>query len=148
MRAAIIYVSVHHRNTERIAKRIAGVLGADIFDLEKIRPDLSEYDIIGFGSGIYFWKHHKSLIEFVRSLPRIKKKAFVFSTAGIPLRRNHKILKDILKDKGFEIIGEFSCRGYDTFSILRYIGGINRGRPNDRDMEKARTFAERLKTLV
>jgi hypothetical protein len=31
---------------------------------------LAEYDLIGFGSGIYYGKHHKTLLDFVAGLPQ------------------------------------------------------------------------------
>ena len=36
-----------------------------------------------------------------------------------------------LRMLGYQIIGEFSCLGYNTNSILQYFGGMNKGRPND-----------------
>ena len=148
MRFAVVYISIHHGNTRKIAKVIAEELNADLFDLQKENPDLRDYDIIGFGSGIYSWKHHERLLDFVRHLPKMDKKAFIFSTSGLVMKRNHRILRNLLKEKGFDIIGEFYCKGYDTYSFLRYIGGINRGRPNEKDMRRARNFASRLKSLI
>ena len=44
---------------------------------------------------------------------------------------------------GFEMVGEYSCFGFDTALSP---DGINRGRPNEEDIRAAREFAERLKT--
>ena len=46
--------------------------------------------------------------------------------------------------KGFRIIGEFSCKGYDTFGPLKFIGGINKGKPDEKDLKRAREFAKTL----
>jgi hypothetical protein len=46
--------------------------------------------------------------------------------------------------KGFDIIGAFSCPGWDTWGPLRIFGGICAGRPNKEDLEKARNFAKDL----
>jgi|Deesub1362A_J573_1020465.scaffolds.fasta_scaffold03786_4 flavodoxin len=133
-------------NTEKVAKVIADVLQADLKEPKETEvEDLSSYDLIGFGSGIYFSKHHRELLEFAERLPRAKKKAFIFSTAGFPSTKWHGVLREILKSKGFEILGEFCCRGFNTHSILRFIGGMNKGRPNEEDLEKARKFAEEIK---
>ena len=53
MRKAIVYASVHHGNTEKIAKSIAEGCQVDLIDAVK-QPDanLSSYDMIGFASGI------------------------------------------------------------------------------------------------
>lgn len=60
---------------------------------------------------------------------------------------NHKKLKKKLSEKGFDIVKEFSCKGFDTFGMLKYIGGINKNRPNEEDLEKAKIFAKELSVL-
>ena len=84
MKTMIVYTSVHHQNTEKVAKVMAEELEADIIPIAKAQPDtLMTGDLIGFGSGIYFGKHHKTLLQFVEMLPPVtQKKAFVFSTCG------------------------------------------------------------------
>lgn len=56
-----------------------------------------------------------------------------------------KPLKEKLLEKGFDIIGEFSCRGFDTYGPWKLIGGKNKGRPNGKDLEKAKEFGKSLK---
>jgi len=77
------------------------------------------------------------------------KKAFIFSTSGLrKMRFIHnfdKPLKEKLERKGFDIIGEFSCRGYDTSQAAMIVGGINRGSPNAKDLKQAEDFARGLK---
>jgi flavodoxin len=53
-----------------------------------------------------------------------------------------------LQSKGFEVIGEFNCAGFDTVGPLRIIGGINKGRPNDEDLTQAEAFAKNLKGKI
>ena len=68
-----------------MAKVFAKVLDAEIKMPHEIKPEeLQEYDLIGFGSGIYSAKHDESLLELADSLPQsYQRKAFLFSTAGI-----------------------------------------------------------------
>jgi flavodoxin len=151
MRALIIYVSVHHGNTEKVAKVMANILDADLLQLEQADSStLEQYDLIGFGSGVYFGKHHKSLLDFVEILPMLRnKKAFIFSTSGLrKIRFIHnfdKLLKQKLQRKGFDIIGEFSCRGFDTYRATKLVGGINKGRPDAKDLKQADDFARSLR---
>lgn len=147
MKTLIVYMSIHHSNTEKIAKAIAGILDAKLVKLNEVNINkLAEYDLIGFGSGIYFFKHHKSLLSLIDKLSLQKnKKAFIFSTRGIgPVWYYHRPLKRKLLKKDFEIIGEFSCRGFDTVGPFKIIGGISKGRPNEKDLENARKFAKDL----
>lgn len=84
MKTAIIYKSIHHGNTEKIAEVMANTLEAELFDLKDANKDIiKEYDLIGFGSGIYFLKPHKKLRSLIEGLDIVEnKKAFVFSTSG------------------------------------------------------------------
>lgn len=149
MKTAIIYYSYHHMNTEKIARRMITPLEAKLMKPEEVDVSgLAEYDLIGFGSGIFFSKHHKSLLKLVDTMPEVKgRKAFIFSTAGRgepSLARNHRALRARLEGKGFVIVGEFSSYAWDTFFLLRLIGGINKGRPNEDDLAKAENFAKSL----
>ncbi|MCK5629471.1 MAG: flavodoxin family protein [Nanoarchaeota archaeon] len=144
MKTLIIYISIHQGNTEKIAKAMAGILNAKLINPDEVKIDeLSQYDLIGFGSGIYFQKHHKSLLNLVDKLPKLQNKnAFIFSTRGMgPVRFYHRLLRNKLLKKGFNIAGEFSCKGFDTFGPFKIIGGINKGRPGKKDLENAKDFA-------
>jgi len=151
LKTLIIYVSPHHGNTEKVAKAMANVLGANLRRIEQVEVNmLTAYDLIGFGSGIYFGKHDKSLLALVDNLPVLEnKKAFIFSTSGIrKIRFIHdftRTLKEKLRKKGFPIIGEFSCRGFDTYGASKIIGGLHKGRPDEKDLKLAENFASGLK---
>ena len=49
-----------------------------------------------------------------------------------------------LQQKGFEVIGEFGCLGFDTFALTKLVGGINKGRPNQEYLQKAEDFDKDL----
>jgi len=56
-----------------------------------------------------------------------------------------KPLKEKLLEKGLNVIGEFSCRGFDTSQAAKVIGGLHKGRPNEEDLKQAENFAKSLK---
>ena len=147
MKILIVYISIHHQNTEKVAKVMAEELGADIISVDQAQPStLKAYDLIGFGSGIYYMKFHKALLQFVETLPSIPvKRAFIFSTSGEGGIERHAAIKEQLVNRGFSIIGEFSCKGWDTWGPLKFFGGTNKGRPNEEDLAEARVFARGLK---
>jgi len=158
MRALLGVYSYHQNNTERIARVIAGVLDAQIKTPQQIHPEeLQEYALIGFGSGIYDGKHHESLLSLADQLIIVTNgKAFLFSTCGVPafgmteevMAKNHSLLREKLKSKGYLIVDEFSCVGHNTNSFLKLLGGINKGRPNAEDLEHAKEFAQKLKQNI
>jgi flavodoxin len=147
MKTLILYTSVHHQNTEKVAKVMAEELGADLVSIGQVQPEtLTAYDLIGFGSGIYYMKFHKTLLEFVGVLPIVtEKRAFIFSTSGDGGIQSHAALKEQLVNRGFSIVGDFSCNGWDTWGPLKLVGRTNKGRPNEEDLQEARVFARGLK---
>ncbi|MHA1410248.1 MAG: flavodoxin family protein [Candidatus Odinarchaeia archaeon] len=154
MKTLIICQSVAHGNTLKIAKIIAEVLNAEIMKPQQVtQQTIKNFDIIGFGSGIFFGNFHKSLIKLLDQLDEVNDKpSFIFSTSGlreIPLINNfNKKFEKILREKGFKIIGKFSCRGFDNWGLLKLIGGIHKNRPNKTDLKKAKLFAENIKKLT
>lgn len=136
---------------------MAKVLGAQIKSPPETSPEeLSHYDLVGFGSGIYSYQHHKSLLDLADKLPQVdSKKAFIFSTTGAPSTfgesaltealEQHKPLKVKLQSKGYVIVDEFICAGFNTNGFLRLFGGINKGRPNAEDLKHAEEFARNQK---
>lgn len=157
MKSLVVVFSYHHKNTEKVAKVIAKVLDAPVRTPQQVNPEeLREYDLIGFGSGIYSAKHHESLLDLADKLPQVTgKKAFIFSTYGAPaafagrefVENNHSQLREKLKAKGYSVSGEFGCAGWNTNSFLKYFGGLNKGRPNAEDLRNAEEFAENVKRL-
>jgi flavodoxin len=151
MKSLLIIFSYHHNNTEKIAKVFSKVLDAQIKTPHQINPkELQKYDLIGFGSGIDSDKHYQVLLDFADKLPQLTdKNVIIFSTSGITgeekRAKDHSALREKLQSKGCRIIGEFQCRGFNTNSFLRFFGGMNKGRPNAEDLQRAEKFAQNLK---
>jgi len=151
MKFLLVLFSYHHNNTEKIAKVFAKVLDAQIKTPQQIDPEeLQDYSLIGFGSGIYGGKHHKDLLDLVDNLPQVtNRKAFIFSTSAMTgeekIAQDHSLLREKLRSKGYMINDEFSCKGFNTNSFLKYFGGMNKGRPNAEDLKHAEEFAQNLK---
>ncbi|MFC9895781.1 flavodoxin family protein [Nocardia sp. NPDC127579] len=150
MKAVIVCTSVSHGNT----KRVADVIG-EVLDARVVTPDQAEldgYDLVGFGSGIFLGSFHADLREFVRTLPQVSgTKAFVFATSGFPdagLQRFSRPMVEALGHKGFDVVGTYSCRAFDTYLPFKPVGGIRKGRPNAEDLAQARSWAEGLRTEI
>ncbi len=149
MKKIIIYASIHHKNTKKVAEAIHSEFGGRLIPFSEARKeDLAEADIIGIGSGIYLRNFHKGLINLVKSFSDMEgKKVFLFSTAGTKnrlLNKGHRFMKNILLDRGGRIIGEFDCLGYDTYGPLKLIGGVNKNRPDEDDLRQAQKFGKKM----
>jgi flavodoxin len=155
LRSLVVVFSYHHRNTEKIANACAKVLGAEVKTPQQVKPDeISEYDLVGFGSGIYSATFHESLLDLADRLPQAADtKVFLFSTYGAPaafasgefIGNNHWQIRDKLQAKGYMVIGEFGCAGWNTNSFLRFFGGLNKGKPDAEDLRNAEAFARDMK---
>ncbi|MHA2180959.1 MAG: flavodoxin family protein [Promethearchaeota archaeon] len=153
MKSLLVLYSYHHKNTEKIANVFANVLDAQIKTPQEIKPEeLQDYNLIGFGSGIYGGKHHKHLLDLAdKLLPVTNKKIFIFSTSALTgkakVAEDHSLLREKLESKGYIIVDEFACKGFNTNSFMKYFGGMNKGRPNAKDLKHAEVFAQNLKAI-
>lgn len=146
----VICASVHHGNTARVARCMADVLHADVRAPDAVAAgSLDEYGLVGFGSGVSYGRLHESLFRRLGQLPDVSEPtrlAFVFSTSGLPFLAKlwHAPLKRLLARKGFDVVGEFACRGFDTWGPLWLAGGLNRRHPDEHDLQRAQAFARRI----
>lgn len=151
MKSLIIVHSYHHNNTLKVAKAIANVLGADIKTTTQAKTDeLEDYDLVGFGAGIDSGMHYKELLDFANTIGINdgSKKCFIFSTSAIQgenkVAKDHEKLREILIAKQYDVLAEFSCKGFNTNSFLKYFGGMNKSHPDDTDIDNAKQFATGL----
>ena len=61
------------------------------------------------------------------------------------MAKDHSSLREKLQSKGYIIVDEFQCKGFNTNSFMKFFGGMNKGRPNAEDFEHAEEFARSLK---
>lgn len=148
MKTAICYYSHHHGNTWKVLEAMASEGDVDLFDVSTAPSvRLEEYDCIGFASGIYGFEMHKSVAALARqSLPQGKPVFFVY-TYGLKAGTGAKALHGIAAEKHCPVLGEFSCKGYDTFGPFKLVGGTAKGHPDAQDLENARRFFRQIKDL-
>jgi flavodoxin len=153
-RALLVFKSVHHQNTAQIAREMAGVLGAECTSpAECPYSRLAGCELLGLGSGIYYGRVHDELLQWVRGLPDALARdlpVFVFTTSGLPFMAPfwHWPLKHALTKNGCPVLGEFACRGFDTWGPLWLAGGLNWRHPDERDLQRAREFAAGIARLA
>ena len=155
VKSLVVVFSYNHNNTEKIANACANVLSAKVKTPQEVTPEeIAEYGLIGFGSGIYGATFDASVLDLADRLSYAAgKKAFLFSTYGAPafvanrefVENNHSQIREKLKAKGYTVIGEFGCAGWNTNSFLKYFGGLNKGKPDAEDLRNAEAFARDMK---
>lgn len=144
-KTAIVYASTHHGNTKKVVDAIAREFEVDLIDATvTTEKDLSEYELIGFASGIYAAQFHQQIKSFAQAnLPQNKKIFFIMTSA---MNKDFsKSMAESIKGKNAEIVGKFTCPGYNTFGPFKLIGGTAKGRPDENDLKDAVEF---YRTLV
>ncbi len=139
-RIAVIYSSATG-NTGCVAEAIAEALGVEARDIREISPgSIAGARLIFVGSGVYFFKPPRRMVRFLKGFPSlVGVKAAVFGTYGA-WPSQLPVLRRLLEEKGAEVIGEFSCPGEDRLTL----GILQRGRPDEGDLERAREFAKQV----
>lgn len=142
MKILMVVESKSCGNTRKIADKMASVTDMTIVDTKTaVNTDFKQYDIVGFGSGIYMGKHDKKILDLANSLDYKSLYTFVVSTSGgSDFDDNNKALTDILVSKNKTVLGTFSCKARDRFFVLKLVGGINKNLPAQSDYENAESF--------
>ena len=144
-KAVIIYASTHHGSTRKLVEAIANQYGIDQIDATKQQyADLSQYDLIGFASGIDFGKFYDCVEQFLENKLLEKKQVFFLYTCARVSNRFTETIKTAARKKGAVILGEYGCRGFNTYGPWKMIGGMNKGHPTQEEITEAVRFFESI----
>ncbi len=144
MKTIIIYGSHHHNNTEKLVKHLASNKDIDLFDAEAERDiDLSDYDVIGFASGIDFGKFYSCVTDIAETLPADKRVFAIFTCGSVNNKMGERI-REIAEKRNCAFLGKFGCKGYDSYGPFKLIGGINKSHPDSTDFKNAEKFLETI----
>lgn len=141
MKTAIIYYSKHHGNTKKLLDKIAASHPVTLINVSDGEiPSLDEFEVIGFASGIYYSKFHKSVLKAAKEKLPQRKKVFFIYTYGVKKEGYTDAVKSQVLSKNAEILGEYGCLGFNTFGPFRLIGGIAKNHPNEEELLGAEKF--------
>ena len=127
------------RKHKKIIDEIAKTNDVELIDAtQTVEKDLSEYDLIGFASGVYGGKFHQSVLKFASVNLTDNKNVFLICTYGG--RPVFKSIEQVIAYKHDNIVGRFSCKGFDTFGPFKLIGGVSKGHPDEKDLAAAVEF--------
>ena len=124
-------------NTRKVADAIAEEMGITAKD---VTPGLTDdAKLLFLGSGIYAGKPGDVMMKFIESGDFSGRKVALFGTSA-SLAGGQKLITtmtDALTKKGAAIAGSYHCRGKMFL--------INRGHPDNEDLENAKKFARMMK---
>lgn len=143
----ILYYSLTN-TTARIAQSIAeGLIKAGYqTELCNIKdepcPDLDKYDLIGFGTPVYYYNMPIIVLDFIHNLPDLsKKRCFAFLLKGSYAWNAGDYLKRSLMKHGVQIKGWFYCFGpgyFLPYNKLGYLASYNH--PTEDEFNRAQQF--------
>lgn len=143
----IVYNSMHNMNTEKLVLSLkenyndVDIIKVNNFDINAI----DNYPKIGLASGIYWGRFSKNIEELLdKILDSDVKNLFFIYTSGIGKVRYEKKLIKRLEEKNKICLGIFSCKGFDKYGPFKLIGGINKGKPNEKDIQNLIKFFENI----
>lgn len=145
MKIAIVYASHHRGNTRKLVRGISESIDILCIDAEQQhRADLSGFDLIGFASGIDFGKFYDAVETFLKeNLPPDKSIFFLYTCARTSSRFTKTVRESALQ-KDATIVGEYGCRGYNTYGPWKVIGGMNKMHPTDAEIREAIAFLKSI----
>lgn len=149
LRTVIVYRSKHHGNTKKLVDAIVtahpeidtidvGALGKNEY------PDLSPYHVIIMASGIYYGNFDKDLLRVADHCLRNGDKVVGLMTYGGQAKFNGRDLDGVCRMKFANLLCMYGCPGLDTYGPFKLVGGMNKGRPNQEDIDGAVAFYDRL----
>ncbi len=121
-------------NTKKVADAIAEAAGVEAIDLTN---PVEGADVLFLGASMYAFTVDKNIKKFCGELTAANaKEIVVFSTSASDTSTHKKIAKCI-KGKDIKLAEE-------RLSIPGQFMGMNKGRPNEKDLEGAKEFAKKV----
>ena len=144
-KTVIVYASTHHGNTYKLAKAISDQYEIEMIDaMKQSIVNLQEYEVIGFASGIDFGKFYESIEKFAKVNLPVKKQVFFLYTCAMDRKGFTDSMKEIALEKEATILGEYGCKGYNTYGPWKVIGGMNKNHPTEAEIMAAIEFFEKI----
>jgi flavodoxin/NAD-dependent dihydropyrimidine dehydrogenase PreA subunit len=113
--------------------------------LEEVNKDeLSNYDLVGLGCPVFYFREPFHVSDFIEGLPDLKgKQWFVFCSHGSVLGLTLISLAERLEEKGILVIGSHHTYADGTLPFYPY-PTVTTGHPDDKDLEEARVFGKSI----
>ncbi len=147
MKTAIVYYSKHHGNTKKVIDAINKDNDITLIDATATdNADLTQFDVVGFASGIYYSKFHRLVLKFAENNLPANKKVFFVYTYGAKKDGYTKAINESVAKESAYVLGEYGCFSFNTFGPFKLIGGMAKGHPDDNELNRAYEFYKDILT--
>lgn len=134
MKIKLVYASKTGHST-KISKEIANEFNIDAENI-KNNPSIKEVDLLIIVGGIYGGKSLPEMIEFAKKLDKENVKKVILITSCVSKKQAQSEIREILSEKGIEVVDEFICQGSFLFVGFRH--------PNKSDLQNAVNFCKKI----
>ena len=145
---AIFYYSYHTNSTKKLCEAInKDYPNIEIFSLTdgEAQADISEYDYIGFASGIYWFDFGSPVYEHLKKIKNLNgKPCFALSTSGSASDKYRFYLQKTIEEFGGKFLDGFACQGFVNYFPLNIFGGKNKGKPDAADIKNCEEFLQKI----
>lgn len=69
---------------------------------------------------------------------------FLLYTCGNPSSGYVKSITRTLESNGAKVVGNYGCKGYDTYGPFKLVGGIAKGHPTEEEINGAAAFYDKI----
>lgn len=149
MKTVICYESTHHENTKKLVEAIAARYEVDLIDVTETKSaNLSEYELVGFASGIAFGRVYRDIASFAANWMPRESKVFLLYTCGKDKPGYTEELEQTAHSKNCQMLGKYGCPGFDTYGAFKLFGGMNKGHPTEEEINGAVMFFAEIAGLL
>jgi flavodoxin len=139
----VIYFSLGG-NTKKLAVAIADELNVEARHIRSVTSLPGQVDMF-LGSGLYFMRPSKMVRDFIRNNDFQGRKIALFGTSTTGIGIEIMGMERLLKQKGAIITGKYYCAGQFRYRFAGKFFFIRKGRPANKDLEKAKEFARSIR---
>ena len=130
---------------DAVAENFDNVDVIDVSTLGKNEyPDLDEYPLVGIATGIYYGKIDDDLARVMEHTINEGQKIFGLITYGGSSKWYGKDIDGICRMKRAVFLACWGCAGFDTWGPYKFMGGMNKDRPNQDDIQACLDFYKKL----
>ena len=106
--------------------------------------DVSQYDFVGFSSGIYYGEQANEITQQIEKLNLTGKKCFFLWTSGSSGEKYNNCPKEIIEKKGGIYLGGHGVKAKMTFWLFRCCCCCCGGTVTDKDIENGQNFMDNI----
>lgn len=142
----VLYYFSSTGNTRRLCQWLQATINSTEIELIDIadcaKPQIDDYDIVGFASYCQMLGANKKVLDFIGSLNGSNKPAFILSTFGMMNGNTLGMMSKAASLRGFKVFHAHALNCPESFPPMIHKGQGMETKPEASDMKALRDFAD------